>query len=105
MKDGLWHRVLARILIFWLFFFGVFKNKIFNSAMGFWVRILIWVGFFFPLFFKVKNDFNFAIMCPCVDGEGHSGPAHPPPGAGEGQRVVQGLLQPLHHLPQNQDAQ
>jgi len=40
-----------------------------------------------------------------ADGEGNPGAAHPPPGAGEGQRIVQGLLQPLHHLPQNQDAQ
>lgn len=52
-----------------------------------------------------KIAFNFAVLCRCADGEGDPGAAHPPPGAGEGQRVVQGLLQPLHHLPQNQDAQ
>jgi len=68
------------------------------------IDFLVFCFFFFQCF-EEKIDFDFAVVSPCVDGEGDPGAAHPPPGAGEGQRVVQGLLQPLHHLPQNQDAQ
>lgn len=39
------------------------------------------------------------------DGESHPGAADSPAGAGEGERAVQGLLQPLHRLPEDQDEQ
>ena len=42
---------------------------------------------------------------PLSDGQVNSSPAHPPPRVGKSAGVVQGLLQPLHHLPQRQNAE
>lgn len=94
---------------FFCFFWCVEKGNAFNCTVEIGSRLDFgWEYWFFGFFFwcvEEKNYFNVAIVCPCIDGEGDPGAAHPPPGAGEGQRVVQGLLQPLHHMPQNQDAQ
>lgn len=77
-----------------------------------WILEWIWGenidsgGFFFSSFFSLlRMGMLLTLLLMRADGEGNPGAAHPPPGAGEGQRIVQGLLQPLHHLPQNQDAQ
>ena len=40
-----------------------------------------------------------------ADYNGHPSPSDTPPGAGEGAGAVQRLLQPVHHVPQGQDAE
>lgn len=40
-----------------------------------------------------------------ADDQGDTGAAYPSAGAGEGTRVVQGLLQQVHHVPEGQDAE
>lgn len=85
--DGLWGGFWARI--FFLVFLVCWERR--------------WISFCCRE--RFRGRILILTLCPCLDGEGDPGAAHPSPGAGEGQWVVQGLLQPLHHLPQNQDAQ
>lgn len=50
-------------------------------------------------------DWSSLFVWSLPDGESHSGPENSSIGAGEGEWIMQGFLQSLYNLPQNEDAQ